>query len=155
MPTPTATMLQSATNFQDSKPHSKTSQAPSTYFSGSPLSTLWCWSILDVLFTNASNPSIDCAPWCSFPSIDHHTSMAPLRSPPKTPFAYLWNCVGFNPMVFGGGSIFKWPTFSIKGERCDLLLTLLGIMFIFRKDVVHKVKPMLRWVSINPLTYLF
>jgi hypothetical protein len=52
-------------------------------------------------------------------------------------------------MGFGGGSIFKWPTFNIKRGRCNRMLSL-GILSIFNEDVVQRVDPMLRRVFINP-----
>jgi hypothetical protein len=68
-----------------------------------------------------------------------HTSVAPsFRSLSETPFAWLWNCVGIGTMVFWGGSIFRRPTFSIIGVRCYLMLSLLGLLSIFREDVMHR-----------------
>lgn len=85
-----------------------------------------------------------------------HTSMAPsFISPQETPFAWLWNHIDIGTKVFWGGFIFRWLAFSIIWGRCYLMFSLLGLLSIFREDVMHMVNPMLRWVLINPLTFLF
>jgi hypothetical protein len=47
----------------------------------------------------------------------------------------LWNCIGIGTMVFRGGSILWWLMFNIKGRRCVLMLSFLGLLSIFREDV--------------------
>jgi hypothetical protein len=75
----------------------------------------------------------------------YHISMAlSFRLLPEATFAWLWNRVGIGTIMFLGGSILRWPAFNIQGGRSNLMLSLLGLLSIFREDVVHRANCVLK-----------